>query len=62
MNLLHKRKISTFLVTNSQIPDQLRTLSPITHLYVSVVASTKESLKKIDKPLFIDYWELLKNV
>uniref|UniRef100_A0A1X7SE99 Uncharacterized protein n=1 Tax=Amphimedon queenslandica TaxID=400682 RepID=A0A1X7SE99_AMPQE len=32
------------------------TLSPVTQLYVSVDASTKESLKKIDRPLFKDYW------
>ena len=34
-----------------------RTLSPVTQLYVSVDASTKESLKKIDRPLFRDFWE-----
>ena len=28
----------------------------MTQLYVSVDASTKESLKKIDRPLFRDYW------
>lgn len=30
---------------------------PVTQLYVSVDASTKESLKKIDRPLFKDFWE-----
>ena len=34
----------------------LRTLVPVTQLYVSVDASTKESLKKIDRPLFRDFW------
>ena len=29
---------------------------PVTQLYVSVDASTKESLKKIDRPLFTDFW------
>lgn len=29
---------------------------PVTQLYVSVDASTKDSLKKIDRPLFKDYW------
>lgn len=29
---------------------------PVTQLYVSVDASTKESLKKIDRPLFRDFW------
>lgn len=32
-------------------------LVPVTQLYVSVDASTKESLKKIDRPLFKDFWE-----
>ena len=33
-----------------------RNLVPVTQLYVSVDASTKESLKKIDRPLFRDFW------
>ena len=33
-----------------------RNLIPVTQLYVSVDASSKESLKKIDRPLFKDYW------
>jgi tRNA wybutosine-synthesizing protein 1 len=32
-------------------------MSPVTQLYVSVDASTKDSLKKIDRPLFKDFWE-----
>ena len=32
-------------------------MRPVTQLYVSVDASTKESLKKIDRPLFTDFWE-----
>jgi len=34
-----------------------RELAPVTQLYVSVDASTKDSLKKIDRPLFRDFWE-----
>lgn len=30
---------------------------PVTQLYVSVDASTKDSLKKIDRPLFKDFWQ-----
>ena len=33
-----------------------RNLLPVTQLYVSVDASTRESLKKIDRPLFRDFW------
>ncbi|KAL7117297.1 hypothetical protein ACP275_03G063100 [Erythranthe tilingii] len=54
---LHKRRISTFLVTNAQFPDKIKLLSPITQLYVSVDAATKDSLKAIDRPLFGDFWE-----
>ncbi|GAX81924.1 hypothetical protein CEUSTIGMA_g9352.t1 [Chlamydomonas eustigma] len=54
---LHKRHISTFLVTNAQFPDRIKQLSPVTQLYVSVDAATPESLKAIDRPLFSDYWE-----
>ncbi|XP_024536839.1 S-adenosyl-L-methionine-dependent tRNA 4-demethylwyosine synthase-like [Selaginella moellendorffii] len=54
---LHKRHISTFLVTNAQFPDKIASLHPVTQLYVSVDAATKERLKAIDRPLFSDYWE-----
>ncbi|KMZ72931.1 Sulfite reductase [NADPH] flavoprotein alpha-component [Zostera marina] len=54
---LHKRRISTFLVTNAQFPDKIKFLRPITQLYVSVDAATKDSLKAIDRPLFSDFWE-----
>ncbi|CAL5205912.1 unnamed protein product [Lathyrus oleraceus] len=54
---LHKRRISTFLVTNAQFPEKIKALRPITQLYVSVDAGTKDSLKAIDRPLFGDFWE-----
>ncbi|GJM96785.1 hypothetical protein PR202_ga13651 [Eleusine coracana subsp. coracana] len=63
---LHRRHISTFLVTNAQFPEKIKTLKPVTqvifsvdlhHLYVSVDAATKESLKAVDRPLFSDFWE-----
>lgn len=57
VRLLHRKDISTFLVTNAQFPDAIRSLIPVTQLYVSVDASTKESLKKIDRPLFRDFWD-----
>ncbi|XDV32544.1 hypothetical protein PO909_003333, partial [Leuciscus waleckii] len=46
-----------FLVTNAQFPEEIRNLVPVTQLYVSVDASTKDSLKKIDRPLFKDFWQ-----
>ncbi|CAK9176361.1 unnamed protein product [Ilex paraguariensis] len=54
---LHQRRISTFLVTNAQFPEKIKMLKPITQLYVSVDAATKDSLKAIDRPLFGDFWE-----
>lgn len=57
---LHKRKISTFLVTNGQHPAAIESLRPITQLYVSVDAPTRESLIEIDRPLFNDAWERLR--
>lgn len=54
---LHRRRISTFLVTNAQFPEKIKSLKPITQLYVSVDAATKESLKAIDRPLFSDFWD-----
>lgn len=57
---LHKRHISTFLVTNAQFPDQIAKLVPVTQLYVSVDAATKETLKAIDRPLFSDFWDRFK--
>lgn len=57
MNLLHDEGISTFLVTNAQFPEAIENLVPVTQLYVSVDASTKDTLKKIDRPLHKDFWE-----
>ncbi|CCJ28119.1 unnamed protein product [Pneumocystis jirovecii] len=57
IKMLHDRKISTFLVTNAQHPDALENIEQVTQLYVSIDASTKDSLKKIDRPLFKDFWE-----
>lgn len=54
--LLHQHEISTFLVTNAQFPDAISKLDPVTQLYVSVDAASKDSLKKIDRPLFKDFW------
>ncbi|KAF2859260.1 hypothetical protein K470DRAFT_249619 [Piedraia hortae CBS 480.64] len=55
--MLHKEHISSFLVCNAQHPDQLAALGPVTQLYVSIDASNKRSLRRIDRPLHRDYWE-----
>jgi len=59
LGLFNKENISTFLVTNAQYPEQIRDLNPVTQLYISLDAPNKELLKKVDIPLFTDYWERL---
>ncbi|KAI7900974.1 uncharacterized protein BX663DRAFT_544510 [Cokeromyces recurvatus] len=61
VNKLHEKNISSFLVTNAQFPDKIRDMVPVTQLYVSVDAATKDSLKKLDRPLFRDFWERFLN-
>ncbi|GAP82561.1 putative wyosine base formation [Rosellinia necatrix] len=55
--MLHAERISSFLVCNAQHPDQLAALRAVTQLYVSIDASNRESLRKIDRPLHRDFWE-----
>ena len=57
VRLLHERKISTFLVTNAQFPEAIVNLAPVTQLYVSVDAATRDTLRAIDRPLFANFWE-----
>lgn len=57
VKLLHGRGISSFLVTNAQFPDRILSMDPVTQLYVSVDAATKDALKAVDRPLFTDFWE-----
>lgn len=57
LEILHARRISSFLVTNAQFPDAMRHLVPVTQLYVSIDAPNKEALKKIDRPLYKDFWQ-----
>ena len=59
IDLLHEKRISTFLVTNGQFPEELRSLRNITQLYLSVDAADPDTLKKLDRPLFADYWDRL---
>lgn len=56
-SMLHKEHISSFLVCNAQHPAQLRALNHVTQLYVSIDASNRDSLRKIDRPLHRDFWE-----
>eukprot|EP01117_Protostelium_nocturnum_P011296 TRINITY_DN409_c0_g2_i1.p1 TRINITY_DN409_c0_g2~~TRINITY_DN409_c0_g2_i1.p1 ORF type:complete len:396 (-),score=71.70 TRINITY_DN409_c0_g2_i1:48-1100(-) len=57
IQMLHEKNISSFMVTNAQFPDKIDSLDPVTQLYVSIDAGTKESLRKVDRPIFTDFWE-----
>ncbi|EPE09987.1 wyosine base formation [Ophiostoma piceae UAMH 11346] len=57
LDMLHGENISSFLVCNAQHPDQLAALHHVTQLYVSIDASNRETLRKIDRPLHRDFWE-----
>lgn len=59
LDLCNKRGISTFMVTNGQYPKAMNEMNQVSQLYLSVDAPNKELLKKIDVPLFEDYWERL---
>ena len=52
---LHARKISSFLVTNAQFPEAIRTLRPVTQLYVSVDAPNKDDLEEVDSCVEINF-------
>jgi tRNA wybutosine-synthesizing protein 1 len=57
---LRKRNIMSFLVSNGQLPEKIKNLQCMpTQLYISLDAPTKEIYKKIDKPMFPDFWERL---
>ncbi|KZF19327.1 hypothetical protein L228DRAFT_285757 [Xylona heveae TC161] len=55
--MLHNERISSFLVCNAQHPDQLAALEQVTQLYVSIDASNRDALRRIDRPLHRDFWE-----
>jgi tRNA wybutosine-synthesizing protein 1 len=53
----HKRRISTFLVTNAQYPDEIEHIDSVTQLYLSIDAPNKDLFKKVDRPLYPDYYD-----
>lgn len=57
LDYLHDHGISSYLVTNAQFPDAIKSLPPVTQLYASIDAATQSELKAIDRPLHKDFWE-----
>jgi tRNA wybutosine-synthesizing protein 1 len=57
----HKKKITTFLVTNGTNPEVLEKMNTLPkQLYVSIVAPNKEVYKKVCSPLISNGWEKIK--
>ncbi len=59
IKLLHKRKCTTFVVSNGMFPDKLKNIEPPTQLYLSLDAPNKELFEKIDKPTQKNAWQKL---
>ena len=57
---LHKLGKTTFLVTNGQFPNAIKSLKELpTQLYVSVSATNEQDFKKFNKSCFKDGWKRL---
>ncbi|MFH1786089.1 MAG: 4-demethylwyosine synthase TYW1 [archaeon] len=52
----HKRKMTTYLVTNCSRPDVLEKIPEPTQLYLSVTSPTEEAFKRINVPLERGAW------
>ncbi len=56
---LHKRGMSSFVVSNGQLPEKIRDIEPPTQLYISVDAPNESLFYEIDRPILEDAWERL---
>ena len=60
INILHAKGLTTFLVSNGNLPHALSTLSrEPTQLYISVCAPDKKIFKRLCRPRLGNAWELL---
>ena len=57
---IHKKGLTTFLVTNGLRPDVLEKVNP-TQMYITLPAPNEEAYKKICRPFLKDGWERLNN-
>ncbi|MFB0561596.1 MAG: 4-demethylwyosine synthase TYW1 [Candidatus Lokiarchaeia archaeon] len=55
----HSRGITTFLVSNGNLPEVLEEITEPTQLYVSVYGPNKEVYRRVCRPLLGDAWERL---
>ena len=54
---LKKKGLSSFVVSNGQLPDVLARMEPPTQLYLSLDAPNKKMYAEIDRPMRKDGWE-----
>lgn len=54
---LKKRKLSSFVVTNGQLPNVLEKMEAPTQLYLSLDGCNKELYERVDRPMRKDGWE-----
>jgi len=59
LDVLHKKGISSFIVTNGMFPETIKKMTKPTQLYVSLDAPNRELFEKIDLPDLKDAWERL---
>lgn len=57
INEFHKRKFTTFLVTNGTHPEMLEKIPEPTNLYISIDSPKKSEYLKIDRPIIQGTWE-----
>ena len=58
----HKRKISTFLVTNGTTVNALKSMTVLpTQLYVSIQAPNKDVYEKVTRPKTLNAWDSFQN-
>jgi len=55
----HKRKFTTFLVTNGTHPEMLEKIPEPTNLYISVDSPVKADYLKLDRPMVSGTWEAI---
>ncbi len=55
----NRNGVSTFVVTNAQYPEAIKSCNPVTQLYISLDAPENVLLLSVDLRLFKDYWERL---
>jgi tRNA wybutosine-synthesizing protein 1 len=60
IELFHKKKKTTFVVTNGMLPQRIKSLKPLpTQLYLSLDAPNEEIFNKIDQPKIKGAWKKL---